>query len=641
MRMFQEDMIRDRLTPFGNYHPYPTIDERAEWERLSPRLREAQVSVADWIIEQPFTTLRASMFLDYLHETDTDGARRRYEAAYYPRRSRLEQLVITECLLDSGRFLMPILDYLWAILEESYWGVPGHVFRQRAGRTLPDALEPNVDLFSAETANLIAWTYYLLGTRLAQISPVILPRIEHEVHHRLLDPCLERADFHWMGFDQDPKSGRRPNNWNSWICSNWLSCILIIERDQERRAAAVHRVGQALGNFIRPYPEDGGCDEGPQYWDRAAGCLFDSLEAFQVALGGGMGLLDNSKIREMGRYLHRVHIADEYYLNVADSDAVLSPDGPLVYAFGEAIGDDAMKSHGLYLMQTQRLAEVGYASKGDREQNLRRILRGLSLVSRIDTKPVGPPLTRDVWLPITEVMTTRCREGSSQGFFVGAKGGHNRESHNHNDIGSFVVYFNGRPLIVDAGVETYTALTFGPHRYTLWPMRSSYHTLLPTVNGVEQQHGFDHRSSDVGYTATSDSSSFTLDIAAAYPEAAGIDRWQRTITLARGNDVTITDEYRLVRPVSSLALAFLTPCEVGVGELGVIRLDERLYHDGRVSATGKVEYDASLVVSDVQAIPINDTRMQRVWGPALYRVQLHASGLPEHGTLAYRVTGHV
>ena len=57
---------------------------------------------------------------------------------------------------------------------------------------------------------------------------------------------------------------------------------------------------------------------------------------------------------------------------------------------------------------------------------------------------------------------------------LGMKGGHNDESHNHNDVGSFVVYHNGKPILVDPGVGEYTSKTFSKERYTIWTMHSDY-----------------------------------------------------------------------------------------------------------------------------------------------------------------------
>ncbi len=114
-----------------------------------------------------------------------------------------------------------IANGVWLTCEETFWGVPAHLGMQRAGPGLPDVSEPIVDLFAAETSSLLAWTDYLVGDRLARVSPLLPERIRLEINRRILTPCLVRNDFWWMGL-----SGLPVNNWNPWICSNWLTSAL-------------------------------------------------------------------------------------------------------------------------------------------------------------------------------------------------------------------------------------------------------------------------------------------------------------------------------------------------------------------------------------------------------------------------------
>ena len=37
---------------------------------------------------------------------------------------------------------------------------------------------------------------------------------------------------------------------------------------------------------------------------------------------------------------------------------------------------------------------------------------------------------------------------------LAVKGGSNDDSHNHNDVGSVILYRNEKPLLIDLGVET-------------------------------------------------------------------------------------------------------------------------------------------------------------------------------------------
>jgi hypothetical protein len=67
--------------------------------------------------------------------------------------------------------------------------------------------------------------------------------------------------------------------------------------------------------------------------------------------------------------------------------------------------------------------------------------------------------------------------------FIASHGGNNAESHNHNDVGDFIIYADGAPVIIDAGKGTYMAITFSKNRYTLWYNTSPYHN-VPLVNGT-------------------------------------------------------------------------------------------------------------------------------------------------------------
>jgi hypothetical protein len=52
----------------------------------------------------------------------------------------------------------------------------------------------------------------------------------------------------------------------------------------------------------------------------------------------------------------------------------------------------------------------------------------------------------------------------TKGFDVALNAGNNGVSHNHNDTGSIILFKEGTPVLIDVGVETYTAKTFSPER---------------------------------------------------------------------------------------------------------------------------------------------------------------------------------
>lgn len=633
--------LHSLLTVRSAWQPYPTIADRAPWQALPAALRHSYVDAGAAALGDGWPALPATLFLQFAR----DGNRRNYEIPHFERRGRLNELVLAECMENQGRFLDEIVNGIWALCEESFWGVPAHIGHQASGRGLPDPREVIVDLFAAETGALLAWTDYLLGDRLDEVAPMVRWRIAQEVQTRILTPCLEREDYSWMGFIPRP-DGRPVNNWNPWICSNWLACTLLMEPVDERRVESVYKILRTLDNFLDPYPRDGGCDEGPSYWGRAGASLFDNLELLYSASAGQIDLYGESLIQEIGRFIHRVQIADDYYLNFADAPALVYPDAMLVYRYGLRIGDPAMAALGAWLAERQEVQSGGSDERAERKAgalkkrnvptSMGRRLPALFSLAQLPTNPAAPPLPRDVYLDQIEVMVARDQAGATAGLFVAAKGGHNAESHNHNDIGNLVIYVDGKPVMVDAGVETYTAKTFGPQRYEIWTMQSAYHTLLPTIDGVQQLPGSQYKATQVSYQATDREVTFALDIDAAYPDEAQIDQWRRTITFQRGQAVVITDDYALATTPQRIVLSIITPATVDLSNAGQISFGARPILGDRVAGAGTLAYDAAIFSVHTETIPITDERLGGTWGEMLTRVVLEATQPAAHGVWRFR-----
>ena len=619
---YPKEKVKEFLIAPASWHPYPKISDRSEWAGLPDAVRAAHVKLAEKHLGTPWETPRASVFLDFVR----NGDRSRYEAISFGRRVKLAELVIGECVENKGRFLDEIADGIWTISEETYWGVPAHVGAQKRGNGLPDVTEPTVDLFAAETGMMMAWTDYLLGEKLDAISPLIRERIRHEVSRRILQPNLARTDFWWMGV-----SGRVLNNWTPWICSNWLTAALLLESDADRRASAVCKIMECLDRFLSFYNPDGGCDEGPGYWDRAGGSLYDCLELLSAASRGRMDVFDQPLVREIGRYSARAYIHDRWYINFADAAARLDPGASLIYRYGRAIGDPDLAGYGAFLARQQRLGES--AVRGSFGV-LGRTLPALFGLGELAGAEPREPLFRDVWLPGLQVMAARSQAGSAAGLYVAAKGGHNAESHNHNDVGNFIVYAEGLPALIDVGVETYTAKTFSGQRYEIWTMQSSYHN-LPAVNGVMQKEGRQFAARDVKYSATAERAEFSLDLAGAYPAEAGIKSWVRTLALERQRQVILRERFTLEKDKTPIVLALMSCRRPETAQGGRILLANPPQSGS--TAPLAILYDAGFFSAKVETIPIADGRLRSSWGDTLYRILLTAAAAPANGEYTIRI----
>ncbi len=619
---FSEAALRSALLPPGAWHPCPKSSEREAWLSLPQAVRTGYVETAEKLRGGEWSTPKASVFLDYVR----DGNRTRFEEISFARRSRLAAFVLAECCQGRGRFLDDIADGVWTICEESFWGVPAHVGAQKRGSGLPDVGEPVVDLFAAETAMLLAWTDYLLAEKLDAVSPLIRERIRIEAGRRVLDPCLEREDFWWMGF-----GGRIVNNWNPWICSNWLAAVLLLEDDQDRRGRAVYKAMRCLDNFLNPYPDDGGCDEGPGYWDRAGASLFDCLELLAGATGGAVNIFDRPLVREIGLYIARAYISGRWYINFADASAVLSPSASLIFRFGTAVGDGTLRGFGAFLARKQ---DLGKAEVRGSFGWLGRVLPTLFSLDEIAAETAREPLLRDSWMPGLQVMAARSQAGSPRGLYLAAQGGHNAESHNHNDVGNFIVYHDGEPVLIDVGVESYTAKTFSGMRYDIWTMQSAYHN-LPTVNGVLQKDGQAFAARDVRYRSDERAAELSLDIAAAFPQEAGLKTWRRVLRLERGKRIVVADAYEMTETARALQWTFMTCRTPEIAAPGIIRLSS-----GPGSAAGRavdLVFDPKAFESAVEPIEIKDGRLRSAWGERIYRILLTARDQARRGQRAFVV----
>jgi hypothetical protein len=598
------------LTARAGWKHFPVAADRDSWGKVPEAVRARCLADAEAALNQAWPVLPASLYLEY----QRSGDRARFERPYRERRARLEYLAIAECIEYKGRFLDEIANGVWAICEESTWCLPAHISAQKAGVNLPDTSEPIVDLFAADTGSLLAWIWFLLKPALDKVSKVILPRIEREVRARVLAPYAQREDFWWMGLD--PGLRRAMNNWNPWINSNCLTCILLM-CDEPERSRLVHKVLRSVDRFIDSYHEDGGCDEGPGYWNHAGGSLFENLELLYSASGGKIDFYSMPLVAEIGRYIYRAHIGNQWYTNFADASARAHPQGDLIHRYGVRIKDEAMQAHGAYVVSLD-------ARPLDSASSIDRKISAIFNWDRLRQTPPKAPLVRDVFLPQSHFFAARRRAGSLEGFYIAAQGGHNNESHNHNDVGNFILFLDGEPVLIDIGVETYTAKTFSSRRYEIWTMQSAWHN-CPAINGVMQGAGRRFEATAVSAAADDNKAVFKLNLERAYPAEAGVRSWTRTLTLDRGRDnVSVEDRWALERP-SLVEFSFITNRQVTASP-GVVTIGGRakLVHDTGLEA-----------VIDLKTV--DDARLRPVWGKQIARVRLTRKEAPAAGAAVFRI----
>lgn len=609
-------VLPSALAPRDVWKPFPVTP--AEWrQRLPDTMVQKAIRDGESALHYEFKAIPATLVLDFVRT----GNRLRYEHASFEKRNALCGLVLAEILEGKGRFADKILDGVWSICEESYWGLPAHLGIQKAGNGLPDVEDPTVDLFTAETAAVMAWTDYFVGPVLERISPLIRPRIYYEVNRRVFIP-LKTAKYGYLG---GGSSDAKLNNWAPWVMSNYLAAALLLEKDEAKRVDAVGRAMQYTDQYINGLGEDGGCDEGPGYWSAAGGCVFDVLDLLASASNGKIKIYQAPIIQKMGAYIYKTHIAGKYYINVSDAAPQLVPDGLMLFRAGQAMGDTMMMGFGSWICHQYPFGWGSYESF-----NRSRSLFDLTTMKECYAYPPREPAVRDCWFADVQLMASR----TDKGLFVATHAGHNAESHNHNDVGDFTVYAGGQPVIIDVGSGTYTARTFSSHRYDLWFNTSAYHN-LPVINGFQQKEGRQYAAEAVQYQTSKGSSSLTMDIAKAYPAEAGVQTWLRAVRVNKAGTVVVSDKYALSKPLESLTQTLMTVCRVELVQRGRVMLE---------TETNKkvwLDYDGAFWDASVEKIkytnPEDEDVRQRWNGRTIYRVLLKATKPSQQGIVQYTI----
>jgi hypothetical protein len=340
------------------------------------------------------------------------------------------------------------------------------------------------------------------------------------------------------------------------------------------------------------------------------------------ATGGAVNIYWQEKIKNIAAYIYKVHIGGRYYVNFADASPRVSVPAALLTRAGRDVGDTELVNFAGWLMNN------GYAGRQYEcvDSKIYRILKNITeheqntaLKGHI-TAPAGN------WFDGIQVMTARDAAGSHGGFFVAAKGGNNAESHNHNDIGSFILYKDSVPVIIDAGVETYTKKTFSSQRYEIWTMQSCYHN-LPRINGADQMSGREARADCVHYTDDGAAAELSMELKAAYPAEARINTYRRQFVFERGKGLTLTDKYELADCTEPIVMNLLCGEEPICGR------------DGEVKLSGGVtlSYEGGVFSTAVDEISLTDPKLLEEWGVrALYRLRLTRTGMEKTGEFTLR-----
>ena len=368
--------------------------------------------------------------------------------------------------------------------------------------------------------------------------------------------------------------------------------------------------------------------------------------------GGKFNILNDEQVRRIMEWKSKNYVTDGYIVAFGDGEAHGNGDYKLYYRIGQTMDMPEMSDFGISMSANASKQE--FSNKIRFKGDIYRILESLryhnefasaqkhaldnaggdwdKMMLQLREKAVS------FWYPETEHAYLRTKDS----WFIGVKGGHNNESHNHNDVGSGVFFVENCPILIDPGVSTYGKNTFGDNRYKNWHIQSQWHN-APIINGQMQNNGNEFKAE--GTTCDIKKNVFIADIAGAYPAEAKVKKWQRTWSLNK-KEMVVTDNFILEERIKPVVENFITDHPIYLAGQQVegytVKEGEAVIaatsFDGSNKAYILMTFPKELkATSEMKAV--DDKRMQKSWKNDVYRLQLTApKDASLEGTYIFRFT---
>lgn len=583
---------------------YPSYKDREGWSRFLGEYKDEIIKNGESLLGYTWKVVKATDYLEF----ERSGNREIMERPFDDNNQAIVRLMLAELAEGRGRFIDQLINGVFHTCEMTSWALSAHLVTQPTHRALPTPIYPLIDLTAGDLGSLLSWVYYFMHEEFDKIDPEISRRLYRELDERIMKPYLNNDSFWWLAANY---KGQMVNNWNPWCNSNCLMTFMLLENDVDRLSKAVSRSMQSVDKFLNYVHSDGACEEGPSYWGHASGKCLDYLVLLNRITGGKISIFDNPQIKAMGEYIARSYVGNGWVVNFADAFAKGGGDPYLIYRYGKAVKSDILKQ---FASMQNKGSKISF-----RGRDLFRILEAFLVEDELCAYQEAYTGVSYTWYPETEFCYVRNKKA-----FFAAKGGYNDESHNHNDAGSFSLWVNNMPVIIDAGVGTYTRQTFSSERYTIWTMQSNYHN-LPMINGVPQKYGRQYKATEVKATKNS----FSANIATAYPDEAGVKKWIRSYTM-KSDALMISDRFELNEIKKENVINFLSWGDIIIKD-GVIEISVN-------GVKGTLKYDTKMFKVKKECVKLTDKKLSSVWGAEVYRLSFIAKEKEQKGCYTFTIS---
>lgn len=452
------------------------------------------------------------------------GSRAEYENSYFARRRALSASALLSLIYpEEDKYFTKLCDVIWAILDEYNWVLPAHI------GNFTDNVVDYLDLFAAETGFALSEIEYLLGDRL---PPLIRSRISVEIDRRII-AAYESKYFHWMNCH---------NNWAA-VCIGSLG-ITYIYKHPERFETIRPRLEETLRCFLSGFPEDGICLEGFGYWHYGFGFFTFLADIVLQFTNGKINYFNQPKIRQIVKFPQRMYLDSGTTVSFSDSGMNGLWHLGILHYLKNIFPEEVQIPPEEYRYTNDRCGRWGL--------HLRAFLwMDDTLEKEREQAEFTDYANESGWL----IKKTKK-------YSFAAKGGHNDEPHNHNDVGSFILTKNGQQVLCDPGKGQYSRQYFGPERYTFFQACSRGHS-VPIIGGQYQKPGQDHAG-----TTSFEDGVFTVEFGSAYA-IESLTELTRRFSF-REDGVDVCDTFAFQNEKLPIIERFVSRVPVEITEAGVV-----------------------------------------------------------------------
>ena len=503
-----------------NYFSEKFPDTERNRIRLEYIRKEAQKS-----LDEPICSLNFSKY-KLFHET---GDRFEYESQSMKHRKRLQLLAVMAISDEDKKWISALEDAMWAICDEATWAFPAHIAKDADVY----AMMTKLDLFSAELAAALSEACYLLKDRL---HTLVYERVLYELRRRMITPHLKTALTY-------------RSNWSA-VCACGLCSTIVHCGTREEFEEAKETLVKSAYDFLDSYREDGCCLEGPLYWSYGFSHFCFLAQMLREQTNGEIDLFKEEKVRNIALYMQKTCLEEDYVLPFGDCSHR--------YRFEYCLVNFLAHEYEEFVAPKPEMLALN--EYGDKRDRFARFIRDFYWTEEV----LPAKKHEEKQAKAFEVFEKSQQYVRRHNHFVfAAKGGHNAEPHNHNDIGSFIIFKDGEYLLDDLGWSEYDNKYFTSARYENICASSLGHS-VPIINGKAQLPGVDKRAQ-----AELSDDRISLDISAAYAEGKFI----REFIFQDDDSIVIEDSFKGERlQITERFVTRIKPelCEGGV-QIGALQ----------------------------------------------------------------------